>query len=276
MKLQAPPVKEAAIARGLEVYQPTRVRDGELRRWLEERHVDVALVAAYGRILPPDVLAAPRHGCLNLHASILPAYRGAAPIQWAIANGDGETGVSLMQMDAGMDTGAVFAVRRLPIGERMNSGELTVALAELGAAMVGEEFLAAVAGRLSAEPQEEARATAAPPIRKEHLPIDWAAPRARIVNQVRAFAPAPGAFTYAGQRRLKLLDARQGDAGQRGAPGEVLGTHLDAAVIACADGVVEIWRAGAEGKNPQSGRDLLNGRLLEPGQRLGPAPGPVA
>jgi methionyl-tRNA formyltransferase len=167
-------------------------------------------------------------------------------------------------------------VRRLPITEHMNSGELTVALAELGAAMVGEEFLAAVAGELRAEPQEEARATAAPPIRKEHLPIDWSLPRARIVNQVRAFAPAPGAFTYAGQRRLKLLDARPGEGGQTGAPGEVLGTRLDAALIACADGVVEIWRAGAEGKNPQSGRDLLNGRLLEPGQRLGPEPGSLA
>jgi methionyl-tRNA formyltransferase len=273
MKLQAPPVKVAAVAQGLDVYQPTRVRDGELLRWLQARGVEVALVAAYGRILPPEVLAAPLHGCLNLHASILPAYRGAAPIQWCIANGDVETGVSLMQMDAGMDTGAVFAVRRIPIPEGMNAGDLTLALSDLGAAMVGDEFLAAVAGRLRAEPQAEARATAAPPIRKEHLPIDWAQPRARIVNQVRAFAPTPGAFTYAGQRRLKLLEAKAGEAGQLGAPGDVLGTRGAAAVVACGDGSIEIWRAGAEGKNPQSGRDLVNGRLIEPGQRLGPAPG---
>jgi methionyl-tRNA formyltransferase len=272
MKLRAPPVKEAAVARGLEVYQPTRVRNGELAGWLEALQVDVALVAAYGRILPPEVLATPTHGCLNLHASILPAYRGAAPIQWAIANGDTETGVSLMRMDAGMDTGPVYAVRRLPIPEHMNSAELTLALSELGAGMVGDEFLAAVDGTLHAEPQDEARATAAPPIRKEHLPIDWALPRERIVNQVRAFAPAPGAFTYAGQRRLKLLEARVGESGKRGEAGEVIGTHLSAALIACADGVVELWRAGAEGKNPQLGRDLVNGRLLEVGQRLGPEP----
>jgi methionyl-tRNA formyltransferase len=276
LKLQAPPVKEAAMARGLEVYQPTRVRDGELARWLGALRVDVALVAAYGRILPPEVLSAPAHGCLNLHASVLPAYRGAAPIQWSIANGDTETGVSLMQMDAGMDTGPVFAVRRIPITENMSSGELTLALSELAAAMVGEEFLAALAGELRASPQDGARASAAPPIRKEHLAIDWALPSTRIVNLVRAFAPAPGAFTYAGPRRLKLLEAKLGEGGRRGAPGEVLGTHLAAVQVACGDGSVEIWRAGAEGKNPQSGRDLVNGRLLELGQRLGPAPGSAA
>ena len=271
MRLTAPPVKEAAIARGLDVYQPTRVRDGALALWLENLRVDVALVAAYGRILPPPVLSAPVYGCLNLHASILPAYRGAAPIQWALANGDVETGISLMQMDVGMDTGAVFAVRRMPIPAGMNAGELTTALAELAAAMVGEELLAAVAGRLTAVPQDERLATHAPPIVKEYLSIDWAQPSARIVNQVRAFAPAPGAFTFAGDRRLKILEARCGASDRAGSPGTVLGTHLEAALVASADGSVEIWRAGAEGKNAQSGRDLVNGRLMQPGQRLGPA-----
>jgi methionyl-tRNA formyltransferase len=273
MKLQAPPVKEAAIERGLSVYQPTRVRDGELARWLENLRVDVALVAAYGRILPPAVLSAPTHGCLNLHASILPSYRGAAPIQWAIANGERETGISLMQMDAGMDTGAVYAVRRCPIPESMNGGELTDALAKLAAAMVPREFLDAVEGRLRPEPQDEARATAAPPIGKEHLAIDWAASSARIVDQIRAFAPAPGAFTFAGSRRLKVLEARRGASGRSAAPGTVLGTQLSALEVACGEGSVEIWRAAAEGKNAQTGRDLINGRVLEPGQRLGPSPG---
>ncbi len=276
MKLHAPPVKQAALVHGIEVYQPARVRDGALARWLEARRVDVALVVAYGRILPPEVLSLPARGCLNLHASILPAYRGAAPIQWSIANGEHETGVSLMQMDAGMDTGPVFAVRRVPIAAGMNAGQLTTVLSELAAAMVGRELLEAVAGRLDPQPQDDARATTAPPIRKEHLPIDWALAGARIVNQVRAFAPAPGAFTFAGQRRLKLLEVRVGTDERRGAPGEVLGTQLDAALVACGDGCVEIWRAGAEGKNPQSGRDLVNGRWLEPGQRLGHRPGPEA
>jgi methionyl-tRNA formyltransferase len=273
MRLTAPPVKEAALARGLDVHQPARVRDGALARWLAELRVDVALVAAYGRILPPDVLAAPAHGCLNLHASILPAYRGAAPIQWALANGEVETGISLMQMDAGLDTGPVFAVRRMPISDGMNSGELTRALADLAASMVGDELLAAVVGRLTAQPQDQQLSTQAPPIVKEHLAIDWARPSERIVNQVRAFAPTPGAFTFAAGRRLKILEARRGPSDASGAPGTVLGIRDDAALIASGTGCVEIWRAGAEGKNPQSGRDLVNGRLLVPGQELGPAPG---
>jgi methionyl-tRNA formyltransferase len=274
MRLVAPPVKLLALEHGIEVYQPTRVRDGALASWLGNLHADVALVAAYGRILPPEVLTAPAHGCINLHASILPAYRGAAPIQWALANGEAETGVSLMQMDVGLDTGPVYAVRRLPIPEGMNGGELTRALADLGAEMVGDELLAAVEGRLPAVPQDERLATNAPPIEKEHLVIDWAQPSARIVQRVRAFAPAPAAFTFAGERRLKLFDARRGDDGARSeAPGTVLGTVGEAALVACAGGSVAIVRAAAEGKNPQSGRDLINGRLLRPGQQLRPEPG---
>jgi len=273
MRLAAPPVKQAALDFGIDVYQPSRVRDGELASWLRNLRVEVALVAAYGRILPPEVLATPAHGCINLHASILPAYRGAAPIQWAIANGDTETGVSLMQMDAGMDTGAVYAVRRLPIPESMNGGELTRALAELAAEMVGDELLAAVAGRLQAVPQDEQRATAAPPIEKEHLLVDWTATTEHILHRVRAFAPAPSAFTFVGERRLKLLEARRGSTpAANAAPGTVLGTQQEALVVACGDGSVEIVRASAEGKNPQSGRDLINGRLLRVGERLGPQP----
>jgi methionyl-tRNA formyltransferase len=273
MRLAAPPVKEAALARGLDVYQPTRVRDGALASWLENLRVDFALVAAYGRILPPAVLAAPAHGCLNLHASILPSHRGAAPIQWAIVAGDRETGISLMQMDAGLDTGPVFAVRRLPISDDMNGGELTRALAELAAAMVGDELLAAVSGGLEAQPQDEQRATHAPPILKEHLAIDWSLSSARIVDRVRAFAPAPGAFTFAAGRRLKILEARRGPSDAVGTPGTILGTRDEAALVACGVGSVEVWRAGPEGKNPQSGRDLVNGRLLVPGRELGPGPG---
>src|SRR5262245_19205008 len=265
MKLSAPPVKDAALERGLDVFQPVRVRDGELQRWLEERRPDVALVVAYGRILPPPVLGVPARGCLNLHASVLPQYRGAAPIQWAIANGETETGISLMQMDAGMDTGPVFAVRRLPITPETTGGELTLALAELAATMVGDEFLAAARGERPATPQDDARASAAPPIGKEHLLIDWSRPRAAIVNQVRAFAPTPSAFTFSGQRRLKILEAGPGAAGPGATPGLVLGTRGSAVEVACGDGSVLVARAGAEGKGPQSGRDLVNGRWLEVG-----------
>jgi len=267
--LSAPEVKKAALALGLLVYQPERVRTGELERWLRERAPDVALVAAYGRILPSGVLSAPRLGCMNLHASILPEYRGAAPIQQALLEGKTETGISLMQMDAGMDTGAVFATRRCAIPEQMNGGELTDVLAALAATMVREEFLAAVAGELSAVPQDSARATLAPPIQREQLWLDWSRSSVQLLNQVRAFAPAPAAVTRIGQRRLKVLEARLGTSGLSGLPGLLLAAPGAALEVACGAGTLELCRAQVEGGKPQTARELQSGRLLQPGQQLG-------
>jgi methionyl-tRNA formyltransferase len=269
LHLSAPEVKKAALALGLLVYQPERVRTGELERWLREREPDVALVAAYGRILPSGVLLAPRLGCLNLHASILPEYRGAAPIQQALLDGKTETGISLMQMDAGMDTGAVFATRRCAIPAQMNGGELTDVLAALAAAMVREEFLAAVAGELSAVPQDSARATLAPPIQREQLWLDWSRSNVQLLNQVRAFAPAPAAVTRIGQRRLKVLEARLGTSGLSGAPGLLLAAPGAALEVVCGAGTLELCRAQVEGGKPQTARELQSGRLLHPGHQLG-------
>jgi len=271
MHWTAPPVKKAALELGLLVHQPERVRTGELERWLRERDAEVALVAAYGRILPGGVLSAPRRGCLNLHASILPEYRGAAPIQQALLDGTTETGISLMQMDEGMDTGAVFAVRRCAIPEQMNGGELTVALAALAAAMVGDEFLAAVQGRLLAVPQDSTLATSAPPIQRERLWLDWARSSEQLCNQVRAFAPTPAAVTRLGERRLKVLEARRGRSGLEGPPGLVLAGAGGALEVACGGGTLELCRAQLEGGKPQSARELQSGRLLRPGQQLGAA-----
>lgn len=272
MKLRAPPVKEAALELGLPVHQPLRVKDGELECWLRELRVDVALVAAYGRILPLGVLAAPARGCLNLHASILPAYRGAAPIQWALLDGQPETGISLMQMDEGMDTGAVYAVRRLAIPEGMNAGELTRALAELAAEVTRDEVMAVLRGELSTTPQDPLLVTLAPPITREQAQIDWSQFNVQIQNQVRAFAPSPGAFTFAGDRRLKLLDVRLGTSGLTGEAGTVraIGSSLE---VVCGRGTLELLRAQPDGRNAQGARDLLNGRVIEPGQRLGSGQG---
>jgi methionyl-tRNA formyltransferase len=269
MHWTAPPVKKAALELGLAVHQPERVRNGELERWLRELAADVALVAAYGRILPSGVLAAPRRGCLNLHASLLPEYRGAAPIQQALLDGKTETGISLMQMDVGMDTGAVFAVRRYPIPEHMNGGELTLELAELAASMVGDEFLAAVDGRLVALPQDSALATTAPPIQREQLWLDWTRPGQQLCNQVRAFAPTPAAVTRVGERRLKVLEARLGKSGLGGPPGLVLAGADGTLEVACGYGTLELCRAQLEGGKPQTARELQSGRLLRPGQQLG-------
>ena len=274
MKMHAPPVKQAAHARGLDVHQPTKVRDGQLERWLRELALDVALVAAYGRILPAGVLAVPRLGCVNLHASLLPAYRGAAPIQWALLDGVTETGISLMQMDEGMDTGAVFALRRLAIAPDVNGGQLTSELAQLAADVVRNEFLEVLGGRATAQPQDDQRATLAPPIRSEHLAIDWRRPSRNVVNQVRALAPTPGAYTFAGSRRLKLAAVRMGSSDQRGLPGEIVAGPSGVEVV-CGEGTVELLRATVAGKNEQSARDLLNGRVLELGQRLGGTPADI-
>jgi methionyl-tRNA formyltransferase len=268
MQWTAPAVKQAALELGLSVIQPEKVRNGELERWLRERDADAALVAAYGRILPSSVLAAPRRGCLNLHASILPDYRGAAPIQWALLDGRTETGISLMQMDAGMDTGDVYAVRRLTIAPRMNAGELGDELARLAATMVGEEFLAAVAGTLQPVPQDSTRATLAPPITREQTWIDWTQASTRLQNQVRAFAPAPGAVTRVGQKRLKVLDVQLGSNTSPEPPGTVLLGAEGGLEVACGTGTLELLRAQLEGGRAQTARELQSGRVLLPGQRL--------
>jgi methionyl-tRNA formyltransferase len=269
MKLREPPVKEAANALGVPVYQPVRVRDGELEAWLTELDVDVAVVAAYGRILPPHVLSAPKQGCVNLHASILPAYRGAAPIQWALMHGESETGISLMQMNEGLDTGAVYAVRRCTITTDMDSGRLTDELAALAADVVRNELMSVLDGRLVALPQDERLATYAPPITREHQVIDWSRASHEIVNQVRALAPVPGAFTLVGERRLKLLELGIGSTSDGRSPGLVLEAASGAVEVACGVGSVELRRVQAEGRTAQTGRDLLNGRFIQAGQRLG-------
>lgn len=269
MKLREPPVKEAANARGLPVYQPVRVRDGELEGWLRELDVDVALVAAYGRILPPGVLSAPKQGCMNLHASILPAYRGAAPIQWALMRGESETGISLMQMDEGLDTGAVYAVRRWPITPDTDAGRLTDELAALSADVVRNELMSVLDGRLVACPQDERLVTYAPPISRAHQVVDWTRSAPEIVNQVRALAPAPGAFTLAGEKRLKILETGVGSSVDCGGPGLVLEAASGAVEVACGTGSVELRRVQAEGRTVQTGRDLLNGRFIQAGQILG-------
>src|SRR5262245_50180307 len=164
MKMHPPPVKLTALERGYEVFQPQKVRTGELARWVSERAPDVSLVIAYGRILPPDVLAAPRAGSMNLHASLLPKYRGAAPINWAIVHGERETGVSLMQMDTGLDTGPVFVREKLDIGPDETGGELALRIAELAAEVVRRHLARAVRGELVPEAQDQAHASHAPPI----------------------------------------------------------------------------------------------------------------
>jgi methionyl-tRNA formyltransferase len=269
MKLSPPAVKVAALERGFEVFQPEKVRTGELLRWVSERSADVALVIAYGRILPTDVLAAPRVGSLNLHASILPKYRGAAPINWALVNGERQTGVSLMQMDAGMDTGPVYVRETLDIGPEETAGELAERISELAARVVRAHLERAVRGELVAEPQDESLASHAPPIESEHRRVNFGESAERVANLVRGLSPSPGAFTTVADKRLRLARVRP----VPGAPAELSpGTiYLSGGSprVVTGGGAVEIISAQLEGKREVSGKDLVNGRVLGDGVILG-------
>jgi methionyl-tRNA formyltransferase len=273
-----PPVKARALELGLPVEQPEKVRTGAFSARLRELDVDFALVIAYGRILPLDVLTAPRRGCLNLHASILPKLRGAAPIAWAIATRERETGVALMQMDEGMDTGPVLATRTLTLDPRETADSLAVRLGALAAEVVRRDLPRALAGELVAEPQDHACATSAPMLDKAHGRIDWSRPAAWVDAHVRAMTSWPGAFTTLGDGRvLKVLEAvpveppRLGEAELVGEPGVVLVADKRGAVVACGEGALELVRVQLVGKKPQTGRDLVNGRALAVGARLGGA-----
>jgi methionyl-tRNA formyltransferase len=268
LEQRSPAVKVVAAELGLELTQPVKVRTGELREWLRTRQPDVLVVLAYGRILPVDVLEVAPRGAINLHASLLPRYRGAAPIAWSILRGESETGVSLMQMDAGMDTGPVLSRHALGIGEDETAGELSVRLGELAAEVVRRELPRAVAGELTAEPQDETLATLAPPLEREHGRIDFSRSAAEIKNLVRGLAPRPGAYTSIAGKTLRVSRVRASNRTFEGAPGTVH-VHGGEPWISTGAGAVEIESAQLEGRRVASGRDLVNGRALKPGLVLG-------
>ena len=271
LALAEPAVKQAARELGIAAHQPVKVKTGTLHEWLAERRADVAVVLAYGRILPAPVLAAPRVGCLNLHASLLPKYRGAAPINWAIVHGERDTGISLMHMDEGLDTGAVYTRHSIPIGAQETAGELAPRLAELAARVVREDVPRVVAGELRATPQDHALATFAPPITREHTRIAWTASADHVVNLVRGMAPRPGAHTTLRGKMLRVLSAsavtEPVDGG--GTPGTVTIRDRTRVYVTTVDGLVELREAQLEGKKVLAARDLVNGRALVEGDVLG-------
>ena len=247
------PVHRAADELGLPVLTPERLKSPEDQAAFAAHGADVAVVVAYGLILPQPVLDAPRLGCLNIHASLLPRWRGAAPIHRAILSGDAETGVAIMQMEAGLDTGPVLAEARTPIG----AGDTTADLHDRLAAM-GADLIADVLDRLPlpATPQPTEGVTYAAKIDKAEARIDWTRPATEVDRQIRALSPFPGAWCMAGGERLKLLRSRLADG--HGAPGQVLGGFI----IACGEGAVEITQAQREGKRPLPASEVLLGLEL--------------
>lgn len=269
MKPQPPPIKVLAEQNRIEVMQPDSVRTPEFARMLRERRADVGVVVAYGKILPSGVLDATRLGCVNVHASLLPRYRGAAPIQWSIVRGEIETGVCLIQMDEGMDTGPLLAVSRTPIGENETAGELAARLSHLGAELLRAELFRFLRGELVPEPQAHKRATAAPPLKKEDGRVDWNRPASEIHNLVRGLNPRPGAFSWLDGRRVKLHRTRLADPrqGER-VPGCIVDAGAGAIRVACSPGLLAIEELQLEGKRRMKAAELLSGNRLSAGDRF--------
>ncbi|MEZ4299761.1 MAG: methionyl-tRNA formyltransferase [Polyangiaceae bacterium] len=269
LTLTPPPVKERALALGLPVVQPEKIRTPDFAEWVRSCDAEVALVIAYGRILPKAILDAPRKGCLNLHASLLPKYRGAAPITWSIAHGEIETGISLMQMDEGMDTGPVFTRTTLPIPPDMTADELARQLAPLAAEVVRRDLYRVLQGEVSAEPQDAALATTAPILQKEDGRVDWTRDAAAVHDHVRAMTSWPGAFTHAGGKLFKVLATARGSEISPAAPGTVTAADKHGIEIACGRGTVRLLRGQLEGKKPLAAPELVSGRAISQGMLLG-------
>jgi methionyl-tRNA formyltransferase len=270
LELTAPPVKKRALELGLNVVQPTKLKTGEFAAWLREQKVDVALVVAYGRILPQDVLDAPRLGCVNVHASLLPKLRGAAPITWAIVRGEPETGVTLMQMDIGMDTGAMLEQFATPISDDETAGELSERLSAIGALATRKGLPTYVAGGYTPLQQDHSKATMAPMLKKDDGRIDFTKPARAVHDHVRGMMPWPGAFTTARGKTLKVLATRVTDVPQgKAEPGTVVFADKTRVVVACGERGVELARIQLEGKKAIAAGDWFLGRGIADGDRLG-------
>lgn len=271
LKLQPSPVKQLAGAAGLPVLQPEKARDEQFVAELRALAPDLIAVAAFGQILPKAILELPRFGCLNVHTSLLPNYRGAAPIQWAILNGDAETGVTIMKMDVGLDTGDILTQRATPIRDEDNAATLHDRLAELGAELLVQTIPDYVAGKVRPQPQDATRATHVGKIKKEDGRIDWQQPARAIWNRIRAFTPWPGAFTFrTGQTPPQLLKIWGAELVlQPGMPGTILEAEKSGIVIGCGNDALRITSLQREGGRRMSAAEFLAGHPLKPGMKLG-------
>ena len=267
MNMQASPVKQTALALGLPVAQPTSLRNDEAQALLRAQQADVMIVAAYGLILPQAVLDIPRHGCLNIHASLLPRWRGAAPIQRAIEAGDAETGVCIMQMDAGLDTGAVISEHRYTIQPTDTAGTVHEALSELGAhAIVADLQQLQQNGCLPATPQPETGATYAQKLSKEDAKIDWTLPAVTIEHKIRALNPTPAAWTLWQDTPLKIWQAEAADG--HGQAGEILACNKDGLLVACGEGALKITELQPSGSKRMPVSAFASGHTVTIGSRL--------
>ncbi|HEX7597536.1 MAG TPA: methionyl-tRNA formyltransferase [Polyangia bacterium] len=269
-KLQPPPVKELALRLGLPVEQPTKLRDGVVTKMLLELRPDVFVVVAYGRILPPDLLAVPRLGPWNVHASLLPKYRGAAPIQWAVIRGESKSGVCVMRMEEGLDTGPVAARREELIRDDDTAGSLAERLAKVGADLLLETLPCIADGKVTPQAQDEVGATLAPLMKKEDGYLDFTAPAPVVSAQSRGVDPWPGATVFLAGEPVKVFNPRA-MAGQ-GIPGQVLGLGPHGLAIACGEGTVAFAEVQMPGRKRLPAAAVLAGHPIPVGTLLAPPP----
>ena len=269
MKLQPSPVKECALALGLRVFQPAKMRDGEAMGILQELNPDLIAVAAYGKILPTDILNLPRLGCVNVHSSLLPRYRGAAPINWAILNGEDETGVTIQYMAEGVDEGDVLAQAKTPIDLNENAAQLYGRLAQMGAGLLVETVKELEAGAAKGVPQDHSRASHAPMLSREQSPMDWGRTARQLHDQVRGLYPWPAATAELGGVRCKILRTALSDGTTDQAPGAVLQADKKGLRVACGGGgVLEIMELQPDGKKAMAAPAFLLGRPIPAGTVL--------
>ena len=264
--LTAPPVKQLAVEHGIPVYQPRTLRDGSSDDIIRELAPDVVVVVAYGCLIPPQLLHTAKYGCINLHVSLLPKYRGSAPIQWSVLNGDAGTGVTIMQLDEGLDTGDILLVEPIAIDPEETSGELFDRVTAVGARVLCETLPAIEAGTLKAVPQAHENASVAPMLSKEMAEFHLTDSAAHIHNWVRGMNPWPGAwFVTSGGKKLKVTECRVADSHGE-APGTVLATKP--LTVACGEGAIQLLHVVPEGKKPMDGTSFAAGLRLKAGDTL--------
>jgi methionyl-tRNA formyltransferase len=268
-----PPAKELALARGIDVHQPPRVRADESVALIEALRPDCIVVVAYGQIIPKTILEIPPKGIINVHGSLLPRYRGAAPVEWAIASGETETGVTTMLMDEGLDTGPILLQRSLSVSAEDTGGSLKAKLAAMGAELLLETLARWEVDEIVPRPQDPSRSSLAPRIKKEDGQVDWSWPADRIHNRVRAFDPWPAAWVVMDGTVLKLWKTRVGETSREGSaePGTILRVDAAGVLVACGSETrLLLLEVQSAGKARVSGSDFARGKRIGPGARIRP------
>jgi len=268
-KLTPSPVSRAASQLGIKVLTPGTLKTPEVEDTMRSLEPDIAVVVAYGKILPPNILSVPELGCVNVHASLLPELRGAAPIQWSIARGYTETGVTLMQMDEGMDTGPILMQRATAIGADETAGGLGHRLALIGAGMLREGLPLLGRGELPPVAQNDDLATYAPLLTKADALIDWTLSAEEIANRVRGFSPWPGTFTMRAGSRILITRAQPARETGKGSPGTVIRKGQESFQVSCGSGTLEVLAVKPEGKREMTAGQYLSGYVVQAGDVLG-------